>query len=210
MYEPAFSWGGVYLGVSGGGLLLSSKFYDSEGDACVANGVCPDGQGTGGLAGGGLGFNWQLRNLVFGFEGDISWADVTARVRPLYNSYIQSRIDSIATARMRTGYAFGSNLFYVTWGGGFLDTQHRAAATDPSFNTSHRTWQTGYAVGAGYEAMLSGNLSLKAEYLYIGTPTNSVTNRGSIDNRYGYSDDVQVARIGLNYRFGGGSMAYLK
>ena len=211
IYEPAVSWSGLYVGVSGGAALLSSKFYDLEGDACVAAGVCPDGQGVGGLVGGGLGYNWQLRNLVFGIEGDISWADVTAKATPLTATYIQSRIDSIATVRLRTGYALGTNLFYVTWGAGFLDTQHQAIAANPcntGFSTCNSTWQTGFTVGAGYEAMLTGNLSLKAEYLYIGTPTDAVTNHGAADNKFGFTDDVQIARIGLNYKFGGGSAVY--
>ncbi len=74
------------------------------------------------------------------------------------------------------GDAIGSNLFYLTG-------------------------------GAGYEAMLTNNLSLKAEYLYIGMPADTMPYSALTYNYiYGFADDVQIARIGLNYKFGGGSI----
>ena len=202
---PVLGWGGAYIGISGGMTWLSNKTYDSEGDGCVSNGRCPDGLGIGGLVGGTFGYNWQIRNLVLGVEGDISWADLSATVRERNDKQTQSQFDAIATLRLRSGYAVGTNLFYLTGGAAFLGTQHKVLANDPVFNTSNDGWRTGFAVGAGYEAMLSNNLSVKAEYLYIGVPTDTMVNAGDNTQRYGFTDNVQVARIGLNYKLGNGS-----
>ena len=190
VYEPAGGWSGAYIGISGGSALSSPKFSDLDIDSlggtysavCLGNASCGDAQAIGGLAGGTLGDNWQIRNLVLGFEGDFSWAglDAKSKTRPLPDqlSYMQSNIDAIATLRGRVGYAVGSNLFYLTGGAGFLDTQHRAidraAACDSAGNPCSNGWQTGFAAGGGYEAMLTNNLSFKAEYLYVGTSTRNV------------------------------------
>jgi outer membrane immunogenic protein len=226
-YEPAagwtpmvVDWSGVYVGVAGGVALQTEKFYDGEGDACVVNGICPDRQGVGGLFGGTLGYNWQIRNLVLGFEGDFSWADVGAKLAPRNNTYLSSHIDAIATARLRTGYALGSSLFYVTGGAAFLETQYKAIGagfqyspanpSDPC-NTGASTcegdrWRTGFTVGAGYEAMLTSYLSVKAEYMYIGDPTHTVPNQLDLgQNVYGFIENMHVFRAGLNYKLGGGA-----
>ena len=134
MYEPAAGWSGAYIGVSGGGALSSPKFSDSRSQditaICAASRACGDAQEFGGLIGGTLGYNWQIRNLVLGVEGDISWAglDAKSKTHLLASnlSYMQSNIDAIATLRGRVGYAAGSNLFYLTGGAAFLDTQHKA------------------------------------------------------------------------------------
>ncbi len=210
-YEVPGGWDGAYIGVAGGIGLLTTKFDDSLGRVCISQGICPDGQGVGGLIGGGLGYNWQFRNLVFGFEGDISWADLRAKVTTLYDRWNESRIGGIATLRARAGYATGANLFYVTGGGAFLDTQYKATDAEPGHGQNSATesgWRPGFAVGAGYEAMLTRNLNWKAEYLYIGDPSYSVTNPGSTGDRYGYTDDVQTFRIGLNYKLGSGGPIY--
>lgn len=182
--------------------------------------TCGDAQGVGGLAGGTLGYNWQVRNLVLGVEGDISWAGLDAKSKTYVNCagceyYIQSNIDSIATLRLRAGYATGSNLFYLTGGVAFVDAQHKAIYDGYACNDGSSCsdgWHTGFAVGAGYEAMITSNLSFKAEYLYIGLPTDTLANSWSSEYTYGFADNVQVARIGLNYRLGalGGSYIPLK
>ena len=214
-YEPAGGWSGAYIGISGGMALSSPKFSDLGQEICLTNSSCGDAQAFGGLAGGTLGYNWQIRNLVLGFEGDISWAglDAKSKTSPLSGSYMQSNIDAIATLRGRAGYATGGNLFYLTGGAAFLDTQHRAielnSACNVHFSPCSDSWQTGFVAGAGYEAMLTNNLSFKAEYLYIGTPTQTLAQPDWPTLTEGFADNVQIARVGLNYKLGGGSSGYM-
>ena len=64
-----YDWTGFYIGVAGGGSLGTSTHIDAAtgiGDTLGYN-------VRGGLVGGTLGYNWQVSNFVFGFEGDASW-----------------------------------------------------------------------------------------------------------------------------------------
>jgi outer membrane immunogenic protein len=220
VYEPAAGWSGAYIGISGGSALSSPKFSDLEHilhPICFSFESCGDAQAFGGLIGGTLGYNWQIRNLVLGVEGDISWAGLDAksktRLLPSQLTYMQSNIDAIATLRGRVGYAAGGNLFYLTGGAAFLDTQHRAIELNSACNVNYSpcsdSWQTGFVAGAGYEAMLTNNLSFKAEYLYIGTQTQTLAQPIAPTLAEGFADNVQIARIGLNYKLGGGSSGYM-
>ena len=76
--EKSLAWTGLYLGGHLGGII------DGDDDF------------TGGLQ---LGYNWQSGNLVFGPEGDISFAD-----------------DTFGTVRGRLGVAHRNWLFYGTGG----------------------------------------------------------------------------------------------
>ena len=209
--EPAVVWSGGYVGISGGGGIMMTNSGESSANICYNFAACGDFQGTGGIVGGTLGYNWQIRNLVLSLEGDISWANLDARRNISangsgYDWYMGSNIDGIATLRLRTGYAVGANLFYITGGGAFVDTKHEAIANASACNTNDSScsdgWRTGFTVGAGYEAMITSNLSLKGEYLYIGTPTDTLVNSRNHQDTYLFSDNAQIARIGLNYRFG--------
>ena len=215
-YEPA-GWTGAYLGISGGVALSTPKFADLGQEICLTDSSCGDAQAFGGLVGGTLGYNWQIRNLVLGFEGDFSWAglDAKSKTSPLSANpnYMQSYIDAIATLRARAGFATGGNLFYLTGGGAFVETRHRAIELNSACNVGYSpcsdSWQTGFVAGGGYEAMLTSNLSLKAEYLYIGTSTQTLAQPLEPTLAEGFADNVQIARVGLNYRLGGGSSGYM-
>jgi hypothetical protein len=69
--------------------------------------------------------------LVPGVEADVGWANWDAKSKtypdPSGAYYMQSRIEVIATALLRAGYATGSNLFYVT--GGYPPAQHPLEST---------------------------------------------------------------------------------
>jgi len=58
--------------------------------------------------------------------------------------------------------------------------------------------KTGYAVGGGLEWAFARNLSLKAEYLYLGFGDDTISN-GPAAIRV--NNDQQVVRVGLNYKF---------
>jgi outer membrane immunogenic protein len=211
-FEAPANWTGVYLGITGGIGFSAPKFSDSDEYICFDYQTCGDAQGVGGLFGGTLGYNWQMRNLVLGIEGDISWASLDAKSKTYIDCsgcqyYMQSKIDAIATARLRAGYTSGSNLFYVTGGAAFVSAKHNAIYDGYSCGSEGSScndeWHTGFAVGAGYEAMITSNLSFKAEYLYIGMPTDTLSNSDSSSYTYGFADNIQIARVGLNYKFGG-------
>jgi outer membrane immunogenic protein len=210
--EAPANWTGGYLGISGGGAFSSPKFSDSDSDVCFDYATCSDQQGVGGLFGGTLGYNWQFRNFVIGVEGDISWAGLNAKTKDEIlsgsNYYMESNIEAIATVRLRAGYAIGSSLFYLTGGAAFVEAQHKAISESSPCgvpdSACSENWQTGVVIGAGYEAMLTDHVTFKAEYLHVAMPNDALINPdGGNGYIYGFTDNIDIVRIGVNYKFGG-------
>src|SRR5882757_8734026 len=65
MAAPVFSWTGCYIGVHGGGAAMRDSFTETN--------------GTGGIAGGQVGCNYQDGNWVFGVEGEGYWSGIKSR-----------------------------------------------------------------------------------------------------------------------------------
>ena len=85
---------------------------------------------------------------------------------------------------------------YVTGGAAFTRTEDTQAGTDQG-----RKNLTGWTIGAGVEWAFAQNWSAKVEYLHadfghptIFNPAISLNNRHSVDN-------LNIVRIGLNYKF---------
>jgi outer membrane immunogenic protein len=100
---PVYSWTGCYVGVNGGyGWNNGNSAYrDSNSTADPINFVpnpaapltplayipTPSGTaGSGGLAGGSGGCNYQSQQWVVGFEADIDWADISGTSNTSVNS----------------------------------------------------------------------------------------------------------------------------
>jgi outer membrane immunogenic protein len=193
---------------------------------------------TGGLE---AGYNWQVSNIVVGIEGDFqsfrlrgssSGSGVFPCCAPSSFTIASSASTNwLATARGRIGFAADKWLFFATGGAAFTDLNGTSAYTDNCFAVpacgggpggpltteavSLSSTKVGYAAGAGVEAGLWGNWTLKAEYLYVDFGTITGTGRitappvvlvaGSNNNPFTHSFDLKanIARVGLNYRFGG-------
>jgi outer membrane immunogenic protein len=142
------------------------------------------------------------------------------------------RADWLATLRGRAGVAAANWLFYATGGLAVANVKGNFAFTDNCGDVvvcngpggpnafeaaSVSKVRFGYAVGGGAEAGLWGSWSLKAEYLYVAFRSESVTGRittpaiapFAINNPFTHTADLKahVARLGLNYRFGGPMVA---
>jgi outer membrane immunogenic protein len=183
--QPAFTWGGLYLGINGGG------GFGRLGNTAFSN---PDG----GLVGGTIGYNWQMGQVVFGGEADCDYGFISAS-----NSFggvaTSIKTNWITTERLRLGYAMDRALFYVT--GGYAGVSTHASINDipNGFAGTQNTWRHGGVIGGGIEYAFTNNISAKAEYLWAplqdktywaGTPDQE-TNRMS----------MSIARVGLNYKF---------
>jgi len=91
----------------------------------------------GGLGGGEIGYNYQVKNWVFGFEGDVGAANLrgtrtcgpdtgknAAGIQVAFDPAFltcQNKSDWMATAAARIGYSWGRTLFYVKGGGAWAD-----------------------------------------------------------------------------------------
>lgn len=232
---PVFSWTGFYTGVHGGGMWADKDWTETCSALVGAPCVAPGGTGpfrtshqvTSGIAGGQIGYNWQVNNFVIGIEGDASGAWGNESCSPIVGppSFFAinvatacSRVDWLATVTGRAGIAVGQALFYGKGGVAFAHDNYVVrcgpnngicAPANRVMTTSSSEDRVGWTVGVGIEYAFTANWSVKGEYNYMdfGTERNRVQTIvfGPIDSIHDIDirQRVNVAKIGLNYRFGG-------
>ncbi len=246
---PGCNWNGFYVGFNVGGGIGHDPSSDTISlnpagtIAVISPGVINPISNTtysqspaGALAGGQVGANWQIGRLVLGGEADWDWtrqrdnlqinnfiaSSVAATAASSYGYSDEEKINWLATARARVGWASDYSLAYVTggvaWGGvesnyGFNAFGSAIFATAAPGAASFSTTRTGWVLGSGVETSLgwmgANHWSAKIEYLYVdlGTVTNSfsVTRFGASAYTIASSTHIQdnIVRLGLNYRFGG-------
>ncbi|QWG14947.1 outer membrane beta-barrel protein [Bradyrhizobium sediminis] len=182
------------------------------------------------IGGGQIGYNWQRSRWLFGLEADFQGSDERATAGvctiagcPLGSAVFTAnyKLDWFGTVRGRAGFlATDRVLLYATGG---LAYGH-LSADDPLVSFGWGSTRAGWTVGAGVEAAINSNWSVKLEYLYmdlgdfggnsasatvvtnaLNTPTqgfNTVTTTtlaSAVNTRF--TDNI--VRVGVNYRFGG-------
>ena len=177
MMAPVFTWTGPYVGINGGYGWGESRSFDIDG----------------GLLGVTAGYNWQMNQIVFGVEGDLSWSGISGRGGCGAGTTCTVDNDWLGTARGRIGWAAGQFMPYVTGGLAFGNIEARRTG----FGRTEST-EIGYALGAGVEAALWGPVSAKIEYLFVDLGSGD-----RIPGPGGGRADFQtsIIRAGLNYRF---------
>jgi outer membrane immunogenic protein len=198
----------------------------------------------GALGGVQAGYNWQINKWVLGVEGDIQWTGqrggvticpVPAGTAPVpcpgtagtqFGS-ADYRLPWFGTLRGRAGVTFDRVLLYATGGlavgeikGSYVDGTFGGTTLNPTALGSFNTTRAGWVVGAGAEAAIGRNWSIKAEYLHMdfgnvdqgisaaGVPlsivfgafTTTISQNLTSSFRTRVTDDV--FRVGVNYRFG--------
>jgi outer membrane immunogenic protein len=184
-----YNWTGFYLGLVGGGA------WENAGSPRM----------QGGFVGGTAGYNWQTGNVVFGVEADGAWADVSATatgatVVPgfgVVTATATSKTDAMGTVRGRIGYAVNNVLFYGTGGYAWIDNKITLSALGVSASDSK--WHSGWTVGAGVEAFIAPQWSIKGEYLYrsLGGETYFA---GALPTG---TLNLHTVQVGVNYHFNG-------
>ncbi len=186
---PPYNWTGFYVGINGGGGFGNSDINNVFGSTGL--------DVSGGLVGGTLGYNYQAGNIVFGIEGDGDWSGIQGSSSgfacPTANCNVHN--DWLATVRGRLGYAYGRFLPYITGGAAFGDVKLTPAGLPGDTDT-----KTGWTLGGGIEAAISGPWTAKLEYLYVdlGDASCSAANCGVATSTRFQSN---IVRAGINYRF---------
>lgn len=237
--EKAPIWSGFYVGAHGGyagagdwgtdlsGTIGELVYTDRfEGDTGLSQ---SDGW-HGGLQ---AGANYQFGTLVVGIEGDVSWTDLDASGVFVSTGFgagpggclvgqnctrwdIESQLEMFGTLRGRLGFVAGPLLIYGTGGlaWGIVDTK-QSTTHNPGGNevdgaiTSGDSNHIGYALGGGGEFMVTQNVTIKAEYLYVDlgsadyrlTGTQSPTNPAPWTETFKQDLDFHTFRLGVNYKF---------
>lgn len=172
----SFDWSGFHLGGLATAGVMNSDTTDYW---CYVACDAPAMTGFGGGGGISAGFNSVAAGgLLLGIEADISYVhfdnlwhnDFIATDG--YETTTQARWNWLATLRARVGVAIDRALIYTSAGLAAVqaDYRHDYAPTDEEGYDPLSTWQFGFAVGAGIEYLISENVSLMAEYLYVGMP----------------------------------------
>ena len=206
-----YDWTGFYIGVAGGGSLGTSDHVDQATGVSDAAGY----NVKGGLAGGTLGYNWQISSFVVGFEGDASWVGEhganpdlgpvgltfpAPNGQPAFTSF--TRETWMATARVRFGYAVNNLLFYATGGYAAAGTEAGVRDSTNVLLASMTSTRNGWTAGGGLEWGFAPNWSAKFEMLYMKFDSVAFNTIQAEGPRTVPLDDT-IARVGINYRFGG-------
>jgi opacity protein-like surface antigen len=209
---PAWSWTGLYGGLHVGGGWGMTDWKSADGTLAAAStfGFPGSGQANGSIAGGQLGFNYQVGTWVVGGELSASWSNLDGFARCANttvgpNSYVcHSRIDALATATGRLGHTFGNLMVYSLGGFAVAHEKHDAYQTFGTDLFSGSTTRTGYVLGSGLEYAITPAWSAKLEYNYIdlGSKTVALTDgAGNVSNVL-IGQQLQLVKMGLNYKFG--------
>jgi outer membrane immunogenic protein len=137
-------------------------------------------------------------------------------------AFFKSEATGLGTFRGRIGYAPGPWLLYVTGGGAVGNVKHTFAEILAPGNAcpaagpgaacrlvSDDSTKWGWTIGAGFEWMFARNWSVGAEYLYVdlGKTTLALVPNGNAffpaTSFATFDDREHVARVKLNYHFGG-------
>jgi outer membrane immunogenic protein len=193
-----YNWNGIYFGgnIGYGGTSVTENFSG------VGNGTATTNL-PGGVGGAQIGSNYQVGNVVFGFEADFDGSMATKSMTAPGIASGNVQIPWLATLRGRLGYAFDHYLVYATAGGAAseLHTAVTNFATGESATTSntHSAW----TAGGGIEVGITDNASARLEYLYMQSGTFNVATVSAAPNNLAVSARVQenLVRAGLNIRF---------
>jgi outer membrane immunogenic protein len=227
---PVFNWTSCYIGgyVGGAWGAENVRVQDVNGYNLPFSGVYDawnyDTKSSF-IGGGTLGCNWQPIGspFVLGIEGELGYLRLTGSAidpfdGPAFSLASTTRIgDWYGMVTGRLGYAWDRAMVYVKGGVAFVDVE--TSVTDPIFNPgfvastsdSTATW----TLGGGIEWAFDWNWSVKAEYMFIGLDSNAACGFNGLASvntpavgTYCWNhelDGVHTAKIGLNYRFGGGA-----
>lgn len=190
------------------------------------------------IGGAQLGYNWQRGTWLFGAEGDIQFSnergsgDVCTVAGCPAGTAVFTRdykLDWFGTARGRVGYLPAERILLYITGGLAYGNFSGSSVTLPLNIGTWSSLRAGWTVGAGAEAALGSNWSVKFEYLYmdlgnVGGSTASNTTVTAVGPIQGITTTTtqtlayafntrftdSILRVGLNYKFGGPDLVVAK
>ena len=208
--KNAFNWTGLYAGWFTGGIIGEGDWVDNQG--------ATEPRLSGYVAGGTLGYNFQMGHVVFGIEGDLGWAnakggrDCPGAGNDAFFFTCEAEIGSLGTLTGRIGVTRERALFYAKGGLAIGEVEARVRGNlggldpRPPFNFNQQGGQsdsetlTGWVIGGGVEYALTDRWTAKAEYLHFDLGKNVFETFTTSPANIGTTGDT--VRIGVNYHFG--------
>jgi outer membrane immunogenic protein len=212
--EAIFNWTGFYIGAHVG-YGWASKDWDQTfaGFGAPLDRTVTPVKPQSFLGGGQIGVNWQTGQWVLGLEADGSWTDASDCGAPFFRSLAGSayngcnQVNWYATGTARVGVAMDRALFYIKGGAAFAGEEQNITFRNVVTTSTATDTRFGWTVGGGIEYALSPNWSVKAEYNYMDFGSQNYTftyaaNPAALVERWDISQQVHIAKFGINYRFG--------
>jgi outer membrane immunogenic protein len=215
----AWSWTGFYIGAHAGAGwgTTETTLTGLTGAPAIPAGIALTQNSRSGFLGGGqAGYNWQSGWTVFGVQGDIAGMDVKGTTPCIaVGATCTAKSDWLATVTGRVGGVVADRtLVYAKGGAAWMHTDHTfsvpagfLAAPGTSVSSSSTTF--GWLLGLGAEYAFSPNWSAFIEYDYIEFDKKNIALDFSafvaapaIAN-IDVKNKLSVAKIGVNYKFGG-------
>jgi outer membrane immunogenic protein len=211
---PAYDWSGFYVGANIGGAWDHGTVTEAALDGTFVSSGSSSNSGV--VGGGQVGYNYMaLPNFLLGIEADVDGTSLKGSALSVDGSnQHSSELNAFGTVRGRVGFTESNWLFYGT--GGFAWSEGSTTRTQiatvvgavppipavaGTVETSSNT-RTGWAAGAGVEWGITQNWTARLEYLYL--DLGNATSVFPISNRQQTSSaTMNVARFGVNYKFGG-------
>jgi len=218
MAAAVYDWSGLYLGVNAGYATSKNTWWVDDPYYAGSHNA------SGATVGGQIGYRWQLSNWVFGVEGQGNWADLSGSNISAYANAFgamnHTRIDSFALLTGNIGVVLNNVLLYVKGGGAVVNSKYEYTSNPAdqygSFRGSVSESRWNPTVGAGLEIGFAPNWSIGAEFNHVfrsyrdetlGCTTNYSINDnpacGLATDGLHVRQDLDVATVRLNYRFGG-------
>jgi outer membrane immunogenic protein len=202
------TWQGFYVGLNAGLGRHEPNWSDNDYD--WFGGTLTNPYNTI-LMGGTLGFNIQNGSVVIGFEADGAMGLVDHvteydlyNIAPYFRVTKTDKLESLFTARLRTGLALDNALLYFTAGAALPVAAHTwiERGDIPDSWQTFRNSNIGIAVGLGFEHRLGRVLSLKIEFLSI---KNSPVVEPNLETprpfKMSVDEVVGLLRLGFNFKF---------
>jgi len=213
MMAAIYDWSGFYIGINGGG-GWSRKCWDVSNILGVAinpnlNEGCHDA--TGGMVGGQVGYRWQSAAWVFGLEAQGDWANLRGSNASLLAGGLvtnRSKIDGLGLFTGQVGYAWSNVLWYLKGGAAVASDKYDGSFTAIGvvFDRARGT-RWGGVIGTGIEVGFAPNWSVGFEYdhAFMGTTDVNFTATpvAFFSRTERVSQDIDMATVRINYRFGG-------
>jgi outer membrane immunogenic protein len=199
---PVYNWTGIYAGAN-----LGWGFANNTDTGVLRLFVAPltttsTGTANGAVAGGQIGFNYQINAVVLGIEGDFDWSGLSSTAAvPLVSE--TSKLQWIGTVRGRAGFALDRVLLYGTGGVAFIGLSDNINVTGFGNIFSAAQTNVGWTVGAGVEGALTQNLTVRAEYLFVQSNYSLSGPIALVGGTLSYTGTISdnIVRAGINFKY---------
>ena len=208
---PPFNWTGPYAGLHCGyarGRTTSSS--DNSGFDPPTTTLAITIQDDGWLCGAQAGYNWQTGSWLLGVESDLGYLGVSKRA---VTQGIPSDADDLVAVKYgwygtlagRIGPVWDRSALYLKGGAAVAHIRNTAGDGNGNdtgdFSTVSKT-KWGWALGGGYEQIVSPQWSWKIEYLYF--DFGKILSGNDDADTFEHRNKVHTVKLGLNYRFATG------